>query len=224
MVRFYLRPLRKNLSLYRRNLGINALQMMQIRWLKKKLLLLAMSLKKIKRIFGFAMSTSQKRKVMKMKKLYLALSDKYFKLILLSEDEIRGPIRYTSQLPPLVCPRTIDSFNEEEISDKFRFQQKSQLKRLLVGFQFPLWLVDEKTGHRFLSEEALLVSLYRLHRPTKLSDFMEIFGMPYHRVSRCFNLFLNFITAKWGYLILDQYWTTCSIGSLVYQDLQRRFD
>jgi len=36
-----------------------------------------------------------------------------------------------------------------------------------------------KDGHRFTSEEVMLIGLYRLHRPTTLSDaaFVEMFGI-----------------------------------------------
>ena len=63
--------------------------------------------------------------------------------------------------------RTIDSFADSNISIFFRFRNKEQLHRLIDGFQINDVVVH---GHRFVKEEILLVSLYRLHRPTTIYD------------------------------------------------------
>ena len=100
--------------------------------------------------------------------------------------------------------RTIDSFTDEEIPVYFRFRSKEQLHRLMRGFQIPMQ-VKLKTGNIFEGEELLLVSLYRLHRPTTLSEgsFKLIFGMGHTAVSMAFNAFLDFMVDKWSYIIMD---------------------
>ena len=101
--------------------------------------------------------------------------------------------------------RTIDSFSDEEIPVYFRFRSKEQLHRLMRGFQIPMQVKLPKTGNVFEGEELLLIGLYRLHRPTTLSEggFKLIFGMGHTAVSMAFNAFLDFIVDKWSYIITD---------------------
>jgi hypothetical protein len=66
--------------------------------------------------------------------------------------------------------RTIDTFSDEEIPVFFQFRSKEQLHRLMRGFHIPEVIRIPVTGNVFFREEFLLVSLYRLHRPTALSD------------------------------------------------------
>ena len=101
------------------------------------------------------------------------LIKQYADIRYVSVAEIRQPLR---KLEPK--KRTIDSFRDEEVHTYFRFRSKEQLRRLLVGFRFPKYMLT-KDGHRFTSEEVMLIGLYRLHRPTTLSDaaFVEMFGI-----------------------------------------------
>lgn len=101
--------------------------------------------------------------------------------------------------------RTIDSFEDEETRVFFKFCSKQQLHRLMEGFQLPNIVRIAKTGNIFYGEEYLLVSLYRLHRPTALSDacFKSVFGLGHTAVSMVFNSFLDFMMNKWSYLIFD---------------------
>jgi len=66
------------------------------------------------------------------------------------------------------------------------------------------------SGHRFTGEEVLLVSLYRLHRPTTLSDacWTSRFNLDYNSVGKCFNLFLKHLCKHWEYLLTDhmEFW------------------
>ena len=117
---------------------------------------------------------------------------------------------YLSPLPKLKSKnRTIDSFLDHEIPQYFRFETKDQLRELLIGLQIPN-KIKLKCRNTFRGEELLLVSLYRLHRPSTLNDgsFREIFGFEYHKVSKCFNAFVNFMVIHWGYILLDNtaYW------------------
>jgi len=79
----------------------------------------------------------------------------------------------------------------------------------LECLQFPEFIINY-SRNKFRSEEAVLVSLFRLHYPTEESSlaFVEVFGYKYHKVSKAFNAFLNFMTTHWGYLLLDNmnYW------------------
>ena len=75
----------------------------------------------------------------------------------------------------------------------------------MEGFQVPHIIRIENTGNVFYGEEYLLVSLYRLHRPTALSGacYKSVFGFGHTAVSMVFNSFLDFMIDKWSYLILD---------------------
>jgi hypothetical protein len=106
--------------------------------------------------------------------------------------------------------RTINSFDDADIPMYFRFRTKEQLRRLVDGFRIPA--IVKIRGNVFTAEEVLLVSLYRLHRPTTLSDacWKSIFGLTYTKVSRIVTWFAVFIENHWGYLLKDNiaYWET----------------
>ena len=99
----------------------------------------------------------------------------------------------------------IDSFADEEIPVHFSFRSKEQLHRLMRGFQIPAIIRMPRTGNIFHGEEFLLIGLYRLHRPTTLSDaaFKILFGFGHTAVSMIFNAFLDFFVTKWVYLLTD---------------------
>ena len=110
-----------------------------------------------------------------------------------------------SDLSPIVSRnRTIESFNGEEIPSYFRFRGKGQLYQLLNGFEFPDFLYT-KSRHKFSGEEVLLIGLYRLSHVGRLhcGSFVEIFGFAYHRVSKIFLVFLDFMVDNWRYIIRD---------------------
>ena len=119
---------------------------------------------KLVRVFRVVKRMISRRKLRRLKRTILGLLSK--------RHEIVAPPR--EQEAPLVKirnrRRTIDSFDDEEIPAFFRFRSKEQLHRLMEGFQIPNIIIIEKTGNVFYGEEYLLVSLYRLHRPTALSD------------------------------------------------------
>jgi hypothetical protein len=66
------------------------------------------------------------------------------------------------------------------------------------------------TGHKLGGEECLLVTLYRFHRPTSITDacFKNIFGLYYQQVSRMVNCLVNWLFLNWSYLLQDNmaYW------------------
>ena len=51
--------------------------------------------------------------------------------------------------------RTIDSFEDTEIRQLFRFENKDQLHRLLIGFRFPKE-IKSTVGNKFSGEKVLL--------------------------------------------------------------------
>jgi hypothetical protein len=67
-----------------------------------------------------------------------------------------------------------------------------------------------KSGHKYYGEEMLLISLYRLHRPTSITDacFKTLFGRDYKDISRIVNEFVSWLVYNWSYLIEDnmEFW------------------
>lgn len=121
-----------------------------------------------------------------------------------------NPAKLNAKLTKLESKnRTIDSFDVEDIPGAFRFKSKEQLYDLIIGFRIPAQ-VRSTEGCVFSGEEMLLVALYRMRRPTTLTDiaFKEIFGFKYQRVSICVRTFVNYIISAWGYLLLNnmEYW------------------
>jgi hypothetical protein len=99
---------------------------------------------------------------------------------------------------------SIDELTPEDIPGAFRFANAQQLRRLLIGFQFP----DSFTapnGSVYSGEEVLLCGLFRMHSPCALSHpgWKSLFGFCEKRASECFGLFLRFMMANWAYLLLD---------------------
>jgi hypothetical protein len=86
----------------------------------------------------------------------------------------------------------------------FRFKTKQQLHRLRLGFRIPDILRTDKR-EKFTGDEVLLVGLRRLAFPNRTFEtFWETdFGLTYHQVSKCFDLFLIFMMRNWAYLLLD---------------------
>ena len=103
------------------------------------------------------------------------------------------PLAFNQRLPKIVSMmRTIDSFDDEDILTNFRFQNKDQLRRVLICFQMPEFLRN-RVGNKFRSEELFLVVLYYLHYPqlsTNLS-FRTIFGWPAWKVKMGAKLFFK---------------------------------
>jgi hypothetical protein len=142
---------------------------------------------------------ASRRKVANPKRIILRL--------LIRRHRIVGVPRELEEKLPRIrnLRRTIDSFSDEEIPLYFRFRNKEQLHRLMRGFRIPMQIKLPKTGNIFEGEEVLLIGLYRLHRPTTLSDgsFKLIFGMGHTAVSMAFNAFLDFMEDRWSYIIMD---------------------
>jgi hypothetical protein len=191
-MRFIRRPSIKKLSLRRRWLGLTSMMRMTSKKLQRMIL-------KLVKIFKRMRYRINRRKVRKLKGGILALLVKWH--------HINSPPRNLELRLPRILKRrrTIDSFRDDEIPIFFRFRTKEQLHRLMRGFRIPEIIRIPVTGNIYYSEEFLLVSLYRLYRPTALSDgcFRMIFGLGYTAVSMVFNAFLDFMIDHWGYLLLD---------------------
>jgi hypothetical protein len=85
-----------------------------------------------------------------------------------TEDFILEDIRQIEELNPLFHQplprierkyRTIDSFEETEVRQLFRFESKEQLRRLLQGFRFPEQMISS-VGNKFTGEEVLLCGIF----------------------------------------------------------------
>ncbi len=199
-MKFYeFRPFKKHLSIRRRHLGLSALDRIQLRDLKQKIVSITKVYKYMKR--NKDKYTNQLSKLTKLLNLHI---EKYYAWI-------KAPNSLNQPLPKILSRnRTINSFEDEEIPLYFRFANKDQLRALLKCFRFPTKKFVSASGHAFHREEVLLVSLYRLHAPTTLSDatYQHVFGLSTSRVSMCFNAFLKFMVINWSYLLLDNmaYW------------------
>lgn len=173
-------------------MGLTSLMRMTVKKLEKMIL-------KLVKIFQIIRRRISKRKQTKLRRIIFSL--------LMRRHRIVAPPRNLES--PLVkirkLRRTIDSFGHEEIPLFFRFRTKAQLHRLKRGFQIPDIVRIPATGNVFHGEEYLLVSLYRLHRPTTLFDgcFRTIFGLGHTAVSMAFNSFLDFMIDRWSYLLVD---------------------
>ena len=101
----------------------------------------------------------------------------------------------------------LEADDSESFSEKFRFIDTSQLKRLLVGFQFPETVIVK--GYKFRSEEILLIGLTRFCYPNRWSDMIDKFpSRKRWELHAAVNYFLNFMIYNWGYLILNnrEFW------------------
>ena len=154
---------------------------------------------KLVKAFRIAKRQLNRRKLRRAKRVILGLLSKRHSIVA-PPRELEMPLIKIRKRR-----RTIDSFLDEEIPIFFRFRTKEQLHRLIEGFGIPDIIRIPQTGNIFYGEEYLLISLYRLHRPTALSDacFRSIFGFGYSAVSMIFNSFLDFMIERWSYLILD---------------------
>jgi hypothetical protein len=106
--------------------------------------------------------------------------------------------------------RTIDSFNDEECKQFFRFNGREQLQRLRAAFLIPDKFTYARSGNVFLGDEALLVTLFKFHeRVTNTNPFFShIMGLSSEQVSMAINCFLDFFIFNWAYLIMNnmEYW------------------
>jgi len=100
--------------------------------------------------------------------------------------------------------RTIDSFEDTEIRQLFRFENKDQLHRLLIGFRFPKE-IKSTVGNKFSGEEVLLCGIYRLHSVNVLGDagWQAIFGMVQSVATMACTLFFEYMWKWWSYLLFD---------------------
>lgn len=92
--------------------------------------------------------------------------------------------------------------------ERFRFSSFDQLESLLKYFQIPKD-IRLKKGYRSTGEEVLLISLTRLHFPSKWADLKPWFpGRQEWFMQAAFYWFLDFMIMNWGYLLLNnmEFW------------------
>ena len=158
----------KKLSFYRRHAALYTNEKLQIDFISKKVLTLTKLKSLLDRVRAAAVGPRIYRR-------YLLLA--YLRII--NPDVMnRALTRIESKR------RTIDSFDDADIPGTFRFRSKEQLRRLMGCLQIPEKLTSTERC-AFGGEEALLVTLYRLRRPTTTTDiaFKELFGFKCTRVS-----------------------------------------
>ena len=121
--------------------------------------------------------------------------------------------RINDPLPPVNrMYRTIDSFDDTDIRQYFRFETKDQLHRLVTGFRFPEEL-RSGVGNKFSGEEILLCGIYRLHSVNSLGDAgWQASNLRYGTV-RCnyaCTLFFEYMWKWWSYLLFDhvRFWVS----------------
>ena len=172
----------KKVSFYRRHAALYASEKLQIQLICKRMVMVTKLLSLCSRLRG---PRAYRR--------FLLLS--YLRLI--NPDAMnRALTRFESR------HRTIDSFADVDIPGAFRFKNKDQLRRLMQCLQIPAKLVSRERC-AFGGEEALLVTLYRLRRPTTVTDiaFKELFGFSYQRVSLCVRTLMDFVIDRYFALV-----------------------
>ena len=198
---YTVRPSIKKLYVRRRHLGLNALDRIQLKYLQQSIVTLAVAKKKI----VAKKATRRNLKVLKCVKAFLAyMIFNYYQIIL-------APNELNRTLPKIISlHRNIESFDDEDYPANFRFRNREQLKLLIRCFQMPECMKDNH-GHKFITEELLLVVLYYLHFPQVTTDlsFKLIFGWPYWKVSIGVRLFFKWMVINWRYLIYDnmKFWS-----------------
>ena len=176
--RFNIRIPKKKLSLYRRHHGLVTLEVSRVKKYQKYV-----------NAFRKAIEILQTGIV---NEITLYLCDVFYIMQLLyvyKIYKILDPTDLNSRIPRILnLNRTIDSFLDSNIPIYFRFRNKEQLKRLIVGFRIPDFVYVAET-HKFSAEEILLIGLYRLHVPNTLGDavWQHVFGQSYTRISMAFN-------------------------------------
>ena len=195
---FHVRPKIKSLSLRRRHFGMNCNDMVYLADLQHKLIEVSLLYKALS-----SRIDEDGERIDKIKAIIIMISNEI-------DEVIRVPATLYDRLPRVVnSSRTLDSFSDEEIPTNFRFRDKDQIRRLLTAFCCPQYIMS-KFGHKFLTEELFLVTLFRMHYPGLSTDatYRSIFGWPYWKVSMGVILFIDFINSNWAYLIENNvsYW------------------
>ena len=122
------RPATKKLSLRRRHHGMTARMRIEANQIAKVI-------HKLAKVYKALRTQLVPRKIKKLKKILLVLIVEYHK-ITAAPDGIDDKPRKLDRLY-----RTIDSFEDDQIPQYFRFRNKEQLHDLLNGFQIPNWVV-----------------------------------------------------------------------------------
>jgi hypothetical protein len=199
LVKFHTtKPIIKSLNVRKRWLAKTALETVQIRILNDQKRSIYAILKKLIDIHGFNEDI-----LVEFFKILVKLNMCIARIEKVDERINQRPGKIESK------HRTIDSFKDEDIPNIFRFRNKAQLKALFDGLGFPL-LFKGKKGHKYSGEEVLLLGLFRLANPipSTHATYVAIFGYAHDKVSKVFNVFLNFMCDEWGYLLTDmiEYW------------------
>jgi hypothetical protein len=193
---------RRRVSLGKRDaFGLNALHRVTISQITRDLPVLCQLYRVIK-------SNRKLHRVALM--LGLEIVQRYSSLLeILIVDNVPSPIRQVYD------PMNFKLMEQETIrlgvdcSERFRFQSFGNLRRLLVGFNFPVGDIKLRHGYVMKAEEILLISLTRLSFPSRWSDLYERFpGRKRWSLQRAFYWFLDFMVQNWAYLVLNNrpYW------------------
>lgn len=188
----------RRLPVYRRYLGLTALSVMKIKLVKKRLAQMLLLQRKFRRNPQF-----HRWKLEKLDRMIKFLVASYFKLAFYDDSGLQVTATGGRRRQPFY----LEKLEEPTLRDDFRFSTRDQLRRLKRAFAIPE-LVRLDNGSLVNADELLLVSLYKLHYPEKYNEMQAKFEIDYTTCSRIFNYFIQFMTEKWGYLLMDnmQFW------------------
>ena len=103
---------------------------------------------------------------------------------------------------PAFEKRTIASFSETEIPNKFRFRNAAQLVRLYNSLSLPVKIVMP-SRHTCTRKGLFLVGLLRINSVARLEDVEHIFHRNYTWISQVFSYFVTWMECKHGWLLYD---------------------
>lgn len=208
-IRFKTKPRRDVPLKLRSQCALNAYDRLKIKEYTRsigKLILLYKRLKLVPNLSNESRNRKKKRLLRFLKLGVLSEYTNYLKVITIVE------------LPPIpkmhFVPHTFESIFTHlrnlsiDYSEKFRFLNVDQLRRIKVGFLFPEGKVKVGT-YSTTSEEIILIAMARLSWPSRWSDLMLLFaGRKRWFLGRCFYWYLNYMIDNWAYLLVNNidYW------------------
>lgn len=129
--------------------------------------------------------------------------------IIMAAEEIQRPKQPSisqNNINPLAPRRTINSFNDTECLNNFRFT-KAELHELFNALDVPAYLTairaDGSTGHKFEGEELFLLMLHRLALVKRFFDYEEVYNRTQSELCEGFNLMMRWTDYNYGHLVDD---------------------
>ena len=95
--------------------------------------------------------------------------------------------------------RTVDRFTDDKSYNNFQFR-RGDPHRLIACLDLPP-AVRCSNGRKFSGEEAVLISLFRLAHPGKLTEVRTVFGRDETQLFRLFNWTMRFLYQRFNCLL-----------------------